>query len=113
MRTQHYTYGLFDVVRRLGRDKWPGGRATSNDWRSGHVNGLIANAGFPKPLPDHTGSRIVNARSRWQLEPVDCWFDGETPADALGHANPADLALHAADMDNRATNLRVVQGGRA
>lgn len=117
MANNIYTYGVTDIIRRLGQDTQPGGRSTSDRWRINHINDLIASSEFPEPLPlsEHgTGqlTRKVQQRSRWPLIAVDNWFDGLLPASALDAADRAQMLAAANDMDGRAHHLQLVRSGQ-
>lgn len=110
--SEYFTYGVRDIILRLGQEKHPNGRVSSAPWRRKHIAALIKNAGFPHPLP--SGSRLtVCNRSRWLREAVDQWFEGQNTPEGLAAAHAAAAREAAADMDGRAGNLKLIQGGRA
>lgn len=85
------------VARRLGHaDK-------SAPWILKQIAALIAHEGFPPPIilyhipkddPEAPASKVaaLTLKSRWQLEPVDAWFDGQASARL-----PEPIAAAAAD----------------
>lgn len=108
-----FTYGLADNMRRLGQEH------RSLRWQMAYATLLIAEQGFPAPLPLASGGNLtsdVKPRSRWPQDSVDRWFDDRTPP---GTADAVDrqAAREAGDiMDNRAAAfapLRIVGGKEA
>jgi hypothetical protein len=87
------TYDIHYIARRMGQ-----GHASQN-WQVAYLTKLIAARGFPAPLPvmhgDEIVDRILPRKSRWLREPVDAWFDGQIPPEAL----PAIDAAEAAEAD--------------
>jgi hypothetical protein len=80
-----------------------------------YVEGLIANLGFPRPLPHLAhGGRIsgdIHAqRSRWIRRGVEVWMGDYLPPAAA--AALADEAAHEAaeEMDRNACHLQLVGG---
>ena len=117
MTNNIFTYGVTDIIRRLGQDTQPGGRHTSDRWRINHINDLIAGSNFPEPLPlrERAGDGVtsqVQPRSRWIASAVENWFDGLLPASAIDAADRAGQLAAANDMDNRAHHLQLVDAGQ-
>lgn len=89
-----------------------------------YVEALMAQRGFPHPLPSPARRRAgqplaltdqVTARSHWLAYAVDAWLDNWMPA-AAREAISRDAALAAAaEMDGAAAQLgglRLIAGGR-
>jgi len=115
------TYGVGDIVRRLGQEQH-GTRARSITWQLAYIRDLIAQARFPQPLPlpvrdRATGARILSADvhrgSRWPRALVDQWFDDLLPPGTSGDA--AEQRAGEAIMDERARQLglHMIDGGAA
>jgi hypothetical protein len=107
------TCTLYYIRRRLGRPDFKEGRMVK------YVGLLIAEKGFPPPLPDMVGKRLVEhvtVRSRWLRHAVDAWLEDTLPPDNAGQVDKVALQAAAADMDAAAFNLggglRVIAGGR-
>lgn len=115
MAANIFTYGVRDIIRRLGQEHRPGGGLTSDNWRIRYVEDLIADSGFPQPVPfrDRAAklTREVQPRSRWLVEAVDSWFDGLMPASAVEAKDRAAQTSAANDMDDRAMHLQLVKTG--
>lgn len=98
---------LLEIVRRLGRDHYgPGRRVT-------YVTKLVDERGFPAPYPSMIKGALVSGvtrDSRWPRAAVETWFDNFLPPEAHAALDAAAMAAAAADMDDRAGNLRLVGG---
>lgn len=116
------TYGVGDLVRRLGQEQH-GTRPRSIHWQLGYIADLIANCGFPPPLPlrirdresgAHRLTNDVQRASRWQRGAVDQWFEDQLPP-GTGAGDAAEQRAGEAIMDERARQLglHMVDGGRA
>lgn len=94
-----FTYGLGDNMRRLGQEH------RSTRWQIAYLTLLIADEGFPAPLPLAIGTGLtseVKPRSRWAQDSVDRWFDDRTPP-GTSEAVDRQAARQAGDiMDQRA-----------
>lgn len=98
---------LWYIAGRLGH------REKSVAWLARYVGALIAKEGFPPALVlyDIRGGRVdrLGAASRWILEPVDMWFDGQPaariPARLLESASEALISRYAETLDARAGAL--------
>lgn len=111
-----FTYDLGAVTRMLGQDRrTPGGAFTSDRWRIAYLTTLIADHGFPAPLP-LPGASVgeVRARSRWTRSSVEKWFEDRDP-DGTAAADARAARDGAVIMDARAEaiGLRMIDGGRA
>lgn len=115
------TYGVGDLVRRLGQEQH-GARPRSLAWQLSYIADLITNCGFPKPLPlrirdrntgEHRISTHVQRASRWQRAAVDQWFEDQLPP-GTGAGDAAEQRAGEAIMDERARaiGLHLVDGGR-
>lgn len=116
------TYGVGDIVRRLGQEQH-GTRARSLNWQLAYIRDLIAQARFPQPLPlpardRATGKRSlsgdVHRGSRWPRHLVDQWFEDLLPPGAAA-ADVAEQRAGEAIMDERARalGLHMIDGGAA
>lgn len=80
-----------------------------------YLRKLIAEYGFPKPLPTvMRGGSLTNdvhQRSKWIRAAVDAWIDGYIPPDCAATIDEKAMRAAAAEMDANAQNLRLV-GGR-
>lgn len=91
--------GLFYIGHRLGRT------VASEKWLRARVDWLIANHGFPPPLPSpRKNERIFSRRA------VDAWFDGQLNgpggSEVTISVGPApDPNLWATVLDARAAGL--------
>lgn len=110
-----FTYGVTDIIRRLGQEYRPGGGHTSDTWRINHIADLINDSHFPQaiPLPGRVMPRGICQRSRWIAAAVDEWFIGLLPASAAQANERAAIAAAANDMDSRANHLQLVRSGDA
>ena len=115
------TYGIGDVVRRLGQEQH-GSRPRSIQWQIGYIADLVAKCGFPAPLPlrvrdratgEHHLSTAVQRGSRWQRAAVDQWFEDLLPPGSGGDVG--DQRAGDAIMDERAKaiGLHMIEGGRS
>lgn len=107
------TCTLSYIRRRLGRLDFREGRMVK------YLGLLIQDRGFPPPLPDMIGSRLVltvTPRSRWLRPAVDAWLEDTLPPDNAGQVDHVARQAAAAAMDAAAFNLggplRLVAGGR-
>lgn len=86
-----------------------GHRERSLAWIARQIQLLIDHEGFPPPIVRFAGDRRVDAighASRWNLEAVDAWFDGNTVPAALAPAvSSLAAARDAALLDQRAKEL--------
>lgn len=117
-----FTYGLGELMRRLGQDRDHAGRERSPRWQAAYVTALIDSHGFPAPFPFIRGGRLiatVHRDSRWPVDAVDAWLDDWTPPGATSAAERDARNQAAAAMDQAAHDLagqlglRVITGGRA
>lgn len=80
-----------------------------------YLRKLIADHGFPPPLPAIVKggalTREPHPSSRWLRTAVHAWLDGYIPPDCAATIDDQAFAAAALDMDAAATNLRLV-GGR-
>jgi len=98
--------GLFYIAGRLGH------RGRTERWLASYLEQLIANDGFPPPLPLYRGVGklarkvdTITGSTRWTRAGVDAWFDGFLPP-ALAVAADERAALeHAATLDARAAEM--------
>lgn len=87
-----------------------GHRRRSPQWIFKQIQLLIEHEGFPPPIVQFTrfGHKVdgLHPSSRWQLEPVDAWFDGQPSAQLPDHilANAGELTerRQADELDARA-----------
>jgi hypothetical protein len=81
----------------------------SDNWVLNYVRQLIANEGFPKPLPyfDLQGRKrpTIHNNSRWLRAAVDAWFDGFLPPQLVTVADEVRTIREAAILDERAEAL--------
>lgn len=73
-----------------------------------YVTLLVAECGFPKPLPTLRRNRVtdaVTADSVWLRDAVDQWLEDRLPPDAAAGLDAAAKAAAAADMDDAAGKL--------
>ncbi len=108
--TTQFTYGVTDIIRRLGQEYRPGGALTSDAWRLGHIADLVTHNNFPEPLPlpKRADPRAICQRSRWIAVAVDDWFTGLLPTSAARADERAAFNAAANDMDRRANHLQLV-----
>lgn len=104
-RTCNFGY----VQKQLGRDGLSQPRMVQ------YLRRLIADHGFPAPLPTIVKggktTKDVHPSSRWIRAAVIAWFDGYIPPDCAATIDDKAYAAAALSMDTAATNLRLV-GGR-
>ncbi len=105
------TCNLQWICRNLGHDG-------SDDAKIAYVRGLIADHGFPRPLPHlaHGGKVSLDihaTRSQWIRTAVEAWLADFLPPAGAAAIDAAAQRLAAADMDNAAMNLRLVGGTEA
>lgn len=103
------TCTIWYVQRRLGRQDYQRARLLKL------LDQLIAQMGFPPPLPQLRGGRLTTAvslSSSWNRPAVDAWLDGQLPPDNGAAVDEQARQAAAADMDAAAANLRLVAGGR-
>lgn len=87
-----------------------GHRERSQGWILRTIQQLIDQEHFPPPIVQftRTGERVagLHASSRWQIDAVDTWFDGQPSARLPDHLLAAADALEAertaAELDARA-----------
>ncbi|WP_068090936.1 hypothetical protein [Novosphingobium rosa] len=87
------------------------------------IDALIAQRGFPKPLPsmrrrrpgEATGQLTdeVTTRSTWLVAAVTAWLDNYMPPSAQAAVDAASIRAAAIEMDGNARRLKLVGGGRA
>ncbi|BBC99118.1 hypothetical protein [Sphingobium sp. YG1] len=97
------TWALPAIARLLGV------HMRSAKWQARYVEQLIANAGFPRPLPMMKGEGLTHGilprRSRWMPAGVTAWLGDQIPAEAA-EALDSQAATEAADrLDAAAENL--------
>lgn len=97
------TWSLPAIARLLGV------HMRSARWQARYVEQLIANAGFPRPLPAMRGEQLVQdilpRWSRWMPAAVTAWLGDQIPAEAA-EALDSEAAIQAADrLDAAADNL--------
>lgn len=92
----------------------------SDNWILNYVRMLVANDGFPSPLPNYSLSRRrkltgILYSSRWLRTAVDAWFDGFLPPQLVGVVEDRQLQRDAALLDQRAEALAEIAtlGARA
>lgn len=105
------TVGIWYIRRRLGRTDYKDRRIVRL------VSLLIAEKGFPPPLPCLKGKRLmeeVTTHSEWLRPAVDAWLVDFLPPDNAMSVDRAAMADAAREMDEAAGNLglRVIAGGR-
>lgn len=90
VRAATATYDIGAITRRMGVDR------RSRPWQVRYLTRLIAERGFPKPLPTMYGAAVTDeikpTWSRWVREAVDAWFDGQLPPSALAAISAAERA---------------------
>lgn len=102
-----HTCTLWYIQRRFGQTGYSPRRACA------FLEGLIADHGFPRPLPRMKSGRVVTgvaAGSRWQRAAVDAWLDDWLPPEAAAARDRAARAAAAHEMDSAAAHLRLVGG---
>jgi hypothetical protein len=107
--SQGPTCDIIYLRRELGRTDYSDRRMLA------YVRLLIASAGFPAPLPMDRGGQLVTdptPRSRWLRAAVDAWLENQLPPDGAALAERRAAAEAADKMDRRASNLRLVRGGK-
>jgi len=79
-----------------------------------YLRALIADHGFPAPLPTIIkGGKLTkdpHPSSKWLRTAVHAWLDGYIPPDCAATIDDQAFAAAALDMDAAATNLRLVAG---
>lgn len=81
-----------------------------------YLTGLVADFGFPPPLPHEKRGRVISGvtiSSRWLRNAVDAWIDDFLPPDAAAAIDRAAQAAAADEMDGAAFGLKLIRGGRA
>jgi len=108
------TCTLLWLRRQLGRQDLTPGRFVRM------VEALIANSGFPPPLPSFSQSKglvlEVNQRSCWIRVAVEAWLQDFLPPANACAIDAAAMREAASDLDAAAANLgklHLIQGGRA
>lgn len=105
----HTTCNIGYVQGLLGQNELPPRRLAQ------YLTALIAQHGFPAPLPalvkGGTLTTGVHPRSTWVRAAVHAWLDGTLPPPIAATLDQQAFATAALDMDARAANLRLV-GGR-
>lgn len=96
------------IQRELGQNR------LSQPRLENYLRALILDHGFPPPLPTMVkGGKLtsdVHRSSRWSRAAVDAWIDGFIPPDCAATIDDQAHAAAALDMDDAATNLRLVAG---
>lgn len=80
-----------------------------------YVTLLIAEHGFPAPLPALVGGKLttrVTTGSEWLRDAVDQWLDDYLPPRTAAAMLDAAQESAAKQMDASASNLRLVRGGK-
>ncbi len=104
------TCTIWYVRRRLGRQDYQRIRLIRL------IEQLIAQMGFPPPLPQLSAGELVadvTLNSAWNRPAVDAWLDDRLPPENAAALDDQAKAAAAAEMDAAAGNLRLVAGGRA
>ncbi|WP_294277622.1 hypothetical protein [uncultured Sphingomonas sp.] len=105
-----HTCGIFDIAGRMGyADR-------SIPWICRQIDGLIAQANFPKPFPLVKGGRLtakVGRRSKWAIPAVDAWFDEQLPPGAQASARDAERVAVDSRLNANLGHLFPAVGGRA
>lgn len=81
------TCGIFDVAGRLGQAH------RKPKYICDTIDGLIAEAGFPKPFPLIRAGKLqydAHSDSRWATAAVDAWFHDQLPPAARGLVGDAE-----------------------
>lgn len=76
---------------------------------------LIADEGFPPPLPALRGQRLdksVTTASVWIRSAVEAWLADWLPPASAAALDAAACRQAAAEMDEAAATLRLIDGGR-
>lgn len=104
------TCSIFYIRRELGRGDYSDRRLIS------YLDKLIADHGFPQPLPVERRGKLVTSatlQSRWLRAAVDDWVNHWMPATAAARADAAQRRAAAESMDRNAIGLTIVRGGKA
>lgn len=84
-------------------------------WQLAYVEALIANDGFPVPLPLYRQGRPVagvKLASRWQRIAVDKWFEDRLPPEAAEAEDARERLAANDDMDAAAAAVAATVRGR-
>lgn len=105
------TCNLQWICRHLGHDSSEAGQVA-------YIRGLIAEHGFPRPLPHLAhGSKVsldIHAtRSQWIRVAVEAWLADFLPPAGAAALDAAAMRAAAEDMDDMAGKLRLVGGTEA
>lgn len=117
LQPQSFTYGLDDLMKRLGQTAGHGITRTER-WQLRFIERLIEQHAFPAPLPLLTGVDLTSAprrKSRWQQAAVDLWFDERTPPAAREAEDRGARIEGEREMDARASaiGLSIITGRAA
>lgn len=99
------TYTIWHVAKLVGCKHFGKERLLS------YLTALIADHGFPRPLPAPVKKRAVadvHPESHWRAVAVDHWLDGYLPPACTAALDAHALEAAAASMDHAAANLRAV-----
>lgn len=109
-RTARPLYTIFAVAGLFGvRHRTPA-------WLCRYFDKLIAEQGFPAPLPQLVKGRLyagAHKNSQWMGDAVDAWLGTQAPPPLAPAINAAELAASGSRLDANAGNLRLIAGGRA
>lgn len=91
------------------------GQSALSDRRArDYLRQLIAQHGFPKPLPSllrgGTITQDVTRKSAWIRSAVDAWLAGFIPPDCAATIDTVAMHAAATEMDQAAATLRFVGG---
>lgn len=105
-----HTCGIHDIAGRMGHaDRNP-------TWICKLLDGLIVEAGFPKPFPSLKAGRLtakVGRRSKWAIAAVDAWFNDQLPPGAQGLVRDAERVAIDSRLNANLGDLFPAVGGRA
>ena len=91
------------VAHALGIDQRP------RSWQRKHLSHLMAQHGFPPPLP-HRLARAGHGSLYWDPRAVDHWFDQLAGGAATAAAEQAGIDAAAALLDRRAAGFSSATG---
>lgn len=102
--------GIHEIAGRMGyADRTPA-------WICKQIDGLIAQAAFPKPFPLVKNGKLsakVGRRSRWSLAAVDAWFHDQLPPGAQAAVRDAERVEVDSRLNANLGHLFAGAGGRA
>jgi hypothetical protein len=97
------TWPMHTIARKLGVNR------RSPRWQRDYIAALIANEGFPAPLPTMINKAISRdispAHSRWIPAAVAAWLGGTLPPGTLAALESAEAREAADRLDARAADL--------